>query len=136
MFNANSPFSHLWAHLHTNLGDLRSIDLGQVRMYMFDSLYSSNNSNYRAFLNFVFNETKFINKEQGNYKELPNYLKISKKVDYIIIDDLAAPNLCELMLNDTNHFKKTFECRMINLIILSSPQNIDSSVYIFKTKNL
>jgi dTDP-4-dehydrorhamnose reductase len=136
LYNVNSPFSHLWPQLHINLGELRSIDSKQVRMYMFDSLYTSNNSNYRAFLDFVFNEIKFINKKQGNYKELPDYLKISIKVDYIIIDDLAAPNLCELMLNDTNHFTKIFECRMINLIILSSPQNIDSSVYIFKTKSL
>lgn len=133
MFNTNTPFSHLKAHMYAYLGDLRCIDLELLEYYFQDWKYTSNNTNYQIFLQFVFNETKLINKKQGNYDSLPPLLKIAKKVDYIIIDNLSAPNLCRLMLNDTTHFTKIFQCSMTNLILLVSYPFKDLQVFLFKT---
>jgi hypothetical protein len=141
MFNINTGYSHMWPHLHTYLGDLRCINFNQAKDYYNDDSYQSNNSEYQNFLNFVFNKTKLINNLQANYKNLPGYLKITKNLDYILIDSFSNPNLCELMLNDTTHFKNIFQCRIFNLIflfnsiILRNPNSLNISVFIFQTKN-
>jgi hypothetical protein len=133
MYSTFTPYTHLWSNVHTYMGDLRCIDPNQMELYFYDTLYQSNNSNYQKFLNFVFNETKFINKYQANYKDLPIFLRITKTVDYIIIESFANPNLCELMLNDTTHFTKIFQSRIINYVYLLASLGEEIFVYVFKT---
>jgi hypothetical protein len=136
MFDTNSPYSHMWPHIHTYLGDLRCIRFGEVKPYYNDFKYrgSSSDLEYSNFLNFVFNETKFINKMQANYENLPPYMRITKTVNYILIDSYSNPNLCRLMNNDTTHFDQVFQLRITNPIYIITSGNINLSVYIFRTR--
>ncbi|TXT64883.1 MAG: membrane protein of unknown function [Promethearchaeota archaeon] len=130
MFNQNNPYSHMNAHVSTYMEDVRCVDFNQANFYMNDLKYQTNNSNYQAFQNFVFNESKLIENDEN----LPIYLKVVKTVDYIIIDSFLNPNLCKLMENDTTHFTKIFEIPIVNsIIILLNSLNPNMHVYIFKT---
>jgi len=125
-----------WPKVHIYLEELRCIDLRQINPYYDDSKYEANNSEYQDYLDFIFNETKVIYYKQASYKY--DYLRFTKRVDYIVIDDFANPKLCNLMMNDTAHFQKIFQCAIKSpLITLKSyikNYELPRFVYIFKTK--
>jgi len=135
IYNKFTPFTHTRLHMATFLGDLRCINYDQMKKYYLDDRYKTNNSGYENFLNFIFNDTKLINTNQGNYKNLPIYLRIAKTVDYILIDSFSNPNLCKLMENDTTHFEKIFQCRIIKSLYVLTSEDPEIFVYIFKSKN-
>ncbi len=125
--------SFSWKITHTYLYKLRCIDLNQITPYYDDFRYKVNNSGYQDFLDFVYNTTKIIYYKQATYKY--NYLRYTKRVDYIIIDNFANPKLCNLMLNDTIHFKKIFQIRYVHLNINLISLIINSRIpyiYIFE----
>jgi len=137
MYNGFASIISMRHYFEINLGDLRCINHPQMFLYSLDYQYEGNNSKYQyqLFLNFIFNETKFINKNQANYKDLPEYLKVTKLVDYIIFDNSSNPNLCELMANDTSHFRTMFKLKTFESEYILMPNNQEIDLYIFKTKS-
>ena len=114
MFNPKGKvFTAGWNFFHTYLGDTRCIDLEQVTPYYNDSLYSVDNpkrlNEYEYFLEFVFNETKYIYHFQANYKNLPDYMRKTKVINYFFIDSWSNENLCNLLLNDSTHFQLLYK---------------------------
>ena len=127
----NPSFS--WNIIHSYLYELRCIDYKQMSPYYDDGKYEANNSEYQDFLNFVFNETKVIYYKQATYKY--DYLRFTKRVDYVVIDSFSNPNLSDLMYNDTVHFKKIFKCYFSHpvIILISLLKDIDlPQIFIFK----
>jgi len=135
MFYSESViFTANWEFFHTYLGDTRCINPDNTFKYYNDSLYSSFNPNYlfnyNSFLNFVFNESKEIYSYMASYKNLPEDMRTTIKIEFIFIDSASNNYLTNLMRNDT----------LFNLIFEESMywyrSNGDIDVLVFQCINL
>jgi hypothetical protein len=136
MFNPNYVRHYRYAALSHLIG-LRCIDFNLIYPYYKDDLYQENTSNYNNFLNFVFNETKIIDTRNAIYKE--DIFRYVKRLDYVIIDNVNNPNLCNKVLNDSDHFDIGFKWFLKDPLVSILPKLMDfgeiNLIYVFKVKS-